>query len=129
MARAVREARAPDRYLMSDGLDATTVTADLHDFTRSLARFRSNVPGYKEDLTGYPNSVQDRRHPADLIADLRGGLRSQADQLQRDVQATTVGIHASAELRQAVANTLVQRRLQVLTIIGVVIAVIRILQV
>jgi hypothetical protein len=85
---------------MSDGLDATTVTADLHDFTRSLARFRSNVPGYKEDLTGYPNSVQDRRHPADLIADLRGGLRSQADQLQRNV-GCDLGDERGALTRQA----------------------------
>jgi hypothetical protein len=122
--RIVREAQELDRYLIGDGLDASAVTSDLEDFTQSLARFRFGVPEYTEDLSGYPESVRPHRRPDDLIPVLRDNMRTQASQLQRDMAATTAGIRASAELRQAVANTIVQRRFEVLTIVSIVIALI-----
>lgn len=122
--RIVRDAQQLDRYLISDGLDASTVTADLEDFTQSLPRFAFGVPHYTEDLTRCPEPVRPNRDPAELIPALRDNLKTQASQLQRDMAATTAGIHASAELRQAVANTIVQRRLELLTIISIVIALI-----
>ncbi len=122
--RIVREARELDKYLIGDGLDASTVTADLEDFTKSLPRFGVGVPQYTEDLTSYPESVRPKRDPAELIPALRDNLKTQAGQLQRDMAATTAGIRASAELRQAVASTIVQRRLELLTVIGIVIAII-----
>ncbi len=122
--RIVREAQELDRYLIGDGLDASAVSSDLEDFTRSLRRFRFGVPEYTEDLTGYPESVRDQRDPAELVPVLRDNLKAQASQLQRDMAATSAGIRASAELRQAVANTIVQRRLEVLTIVSILIALI-----
>jgi hypothetical protein len=122
--RIVREAQEFDRYLIGDGLDASVVTSDLEDFTQSLPRFGFGVPEYTEDLTGYPESVRRQRQPDELIPVLRDNLKAQASQLQRDTAATTAGIRASAELRQAIANTIVQRRLEVLTIASIVIALI-----
>ena len=55
---------------------------------------------------------------------MREGLREQAEQLGRDTAVATGNIRASAELRQAIANTTLQRVMVCLTIIAVVVAVI-----
>jgi hypothetical protein len=55
---------------------------------------------------------------------LRELLRDQVERLARDTAATTSNVRASAELRQAVANTKLQRVMICLTIAATAIAVI-----
>jgi hypothetical protein len=124
ISRPVRDARDLDRYLMRNGLDGLTVISDLEDHTEDLTRFRRNVPEYIECLDDYPEAIREKHQADELIPLLRDTMRSQTRRLERDTDATTKNISISAELRQAVANTIVQRRLLVLTIIALVIAVI-----
>jgi uncharacterized membrane protein len=51
-------------------------------------------------------------------------LKNQADTLERDMAAATSNITASAELRQAIANTTVQRRVLILTFVAIAIALV-----
>ncbi len=124
VSRTVRQGRDLDRYLIGDGLDASTVVSDLGDFTGDLTRFRWDVPEYTEYRDGYPEPVRSRRQPRELVPSLREGLREQAERLGRDTAVTTGNIRASAELRQAIANTTLQRVMVCVTIIAVVVAVI-----
>lgn len=121
--RPVRDAKALDSFLMGDGLDASTITSDLEDFTDDLGRFRLLVPEYTEDMDEYPETMRTRRPPDQLLTFLQQGLQAQARQLDRDMTATTTNISASAGLRQAIANTIIQRRLLILTIVAIAIAI------
>jgi hypothetical protein len=107
---------------MNDGLDGLAVVSDIEDLTEHLERFRRNVAEYTEYLDDYPEEMREKLHPGDLVPLLRDGMRAQADQLKRDINVTTANIRGSAELRQAVANTIVQRRLLALTIVTIAIA-------
>ena len=121
-SRPVRQGRDLDDYLIRDGLDASTVVSDLGAFTKDLADFRTGVPEY----TGYlvPAAAQARNPPRELVPWLRELLRDQVERLARDTAATTSNVRASAELRQAVANTKLQRVMVCLTIAATAIAVI-----
>lgn len=96
--------------------------SDLGAFTKDLADFRTGVPEY----TGYliPAAAQARNPPRELVPWLRELLRDQVERLARDTAATTSNVRASAELRQAVANTKLQRVMICLTIAATAIAVI-----
>lgn len=124
LSRPVRQARDLDRYLIGDGLDAATVAADMDDFTGDVARFRRNVPEYGEELSAYPEEYAARHQPLELVPVLAESLRTQAARLSKDMAIATANIRASAELRQAIANTRLQRILLALTVIATVIAVI-----
>jgi hypothetical protein len=123
ITRPVRDARALDSFLMRDGLDASTITSDLEDFTQHLAYFQFGVPAYTEDMEIYPETIRARRPPNQLLALLMERLQTYARQLDRDMTATITNINASAGLRQAIANTIVQRRLLILTVMAIVIAI------
>lgn len=123
-SRPVARARELDRYLIGDGLDAATVVSDVMLVTENLARFRFDVPEYCEDVSGYPSGSARSQEPGDLVQLLRDGLRVSAQQLERDTAVTTANVRASAELRQAVANTRLQRSILVLTTLAVLIAVV-----
>jgi hypothetical protein len=127
IARPVRDAKALDDFLMRDGLDASTITSDLEDFTKDLGRFRWEAPEYTEDMDEYPEAIRTQRRPNELLPLLRQGLETQAHQLDRDMKATTSNISASAGLRQAIANTIVQRRLQILTLVAITIAILSVI--
>ncbi len=121
--RPVRDARALDRFLMRDGLDASTITSDLEDFTKHLEHFRFGVPEYTEDLEIYPEATRTRRPQNQLLPRMLEGLQAYARQLGRNMTATITNISASAGLRQAIANTIVQRRLLILTVVAIAIAI------
>lgn len=123
-SRPVRQGRGLDDYLIRDGLDASTLVSDLGDFTKDLAAFRTGVPEYTEYLDPFPAAARARNPPRDLVPWLREVLRDRVERLARDTAATTENIRASAELRQAVANTKLQRVMICLTIIAAVIAVV-----
>ena len=123
VSRPVRQGRDLDRYLIGDGLDASTVVSDLEGFTRHLSRFRRHVPEYSEYLDGYPEPLQSGQ-PAELIPSMREQLQAQAETLGRDTAATTVNIRASAELRQSMANTRLQRVILCLTVLAITVAII-----
>ena len=124
MSRPVRQGRDLDGYLLSDGLDASTVVSDLGDFTENLSYFRWNVPEYSEYTEGVPEPVSEMSRPGELVPSLRERLRSQAERLGRDTAVATGNIRASAELRQAIANTKLQRAVVCLSIIAIVVAII-----
>jgi hypothetical protein len=122
VSRPVRQALDLDQYLIRDGLDASTVASDLRGFTMAFGR---DVPEYSLDLDdSNPAWVRARTEPRELIPSLRERIRNQAGWLTRDMEATTGHIRASAELRQAIANTRLQRRILVLTVVTIAIAVI-----
>ncbi len=123
-SRPVRQGRDLDDYLIRDGLDASTVVSDLGAFTKDLADFRTGVPEYTEYLDPFPAAAQARNPPRELVPWLRELLRDLVERLARDTAATTSNVRASAELRQAVANTKLQRVMICLTIAAAAIAVI-----
>lgn len=124
IARPVRQARDLDKFLIGDGLDASTVVSDIDIFTRHLTHFRFEVPQYSEDLSAYPEIFSSNHEPAELAPTLMSSLKNQADTLERDMAAATSNITASAELRQAIANTTVQRRVLILTFVAIAIALV-----
>jgi hypothetical protein len=121
--RPVREAREFDKFLMRDGLDAATVISDLEVLTRDLSQFRFDVADYSEDMSLYPPHMRTRS-PAELVTNLYHNIKGQAERLKSDTEAATSNISSSAQLRQAIANTRLQRTVIVLTIIAIAIAVI-----
>ena len=123
ITRPVRDAKVLDSFLMRDGLDASTITSDLEDFTKHLEHFRFGVPEYTEDMEIYPEAMRTRRPPNQLLPLLLEGLQAQARQLNQNMTATITNISASAGLRQAIANTIVQRRLLILTVVAIAIAI------
>jgi hypothetical protein len=121
--RPVREARALDTYLIQDGLDAATVTADLEKVTEDLAWFRRDVAEFVEERNpnlplGGPDSA-----PLEYVPELRSRIRDEAASLATGIATTTANIRASAELRQAIANTVLQRVVVVLSLVAIVVAV------
>lgn len=124
VSRPVRQARNLDGYLLGDGLDASTVAADMRDLAENLEYFRRNVPEYTEDLSDYPEPVRCQQQPQELVPWLRERLQHQGLGLERDIDVTTRNISASAGLRQAIANTRLQRMVLFLTVIAIAIAVI-----
>jgi hypothetical protein len=119
--RPVREARDLDDFLIRDGLDSATIISDTKDFTSEPGVFSLDAPAYEEDLTAYPSRAKISQ-PRELAPTLRLDIRNQTERLNRDTEAATSNIAASAELRQSIANTRLQRSVIVLTVIAVVIA-------
>ena len=122
----VREGRNLDDYLIRDGLDAATVTSDLDLFTKDLTSFRWGVPEFIEDLE-HLGGKASKREPLDLVPALCTAIREQATRLANDTRTTTENIKASAELRQAIANTRLQRLTLALSMVAAIIAVISLL--
>jgi hypothetical protein len=114
VSRTVRQGRELDEYLIGDGLDASTVMSDLGRFPESL-------------ITPWGLPTYIGRSGGDLVTSLREEWGAQANRLRRDTAVTTGNIRASAELRQAIANTRLQRVMICLTILAVIIAVISII--
>jgi hypothetical protein len=127
LRRPVREALDLDQYLIGDGLDSATITADIRLLTEDLKQFRWNVPEYTEDLEGYPAHLREKQEPHEFLPALCSWLRNQANRLAEDTATTTSNIRASAELRQAIANTRLQRTTLLLSLAATVIAVISLL--
>ena len=118
----VRAARELDNFLIRDGLDASTIISDLDAFTNDLGRFRIGVAEYSEDLSRYPKGFRGKNTPAELIPVLRSNIKSQAERPKRDMEATASNIASSASLRQAIANTRLQRSVMVLALVTIAIA-------
>lgn len=120
--RPVRDARNLDRYLLTDGLDAATITADIAALTEDLTRYRRNMPEYTEDQ-GDRHKEGNKPQPRELVPSLCESLRGRAARLAADTANTDGNLRASAELRQAIANTRLQRVVVGFTIFAVVVAV------
>lgn len=126
--RPVRAGKALDRFLIRDGLDAATVTGDIESLTSDPIRFAWNVPDYEE----FTEHLAVPSHPAPPGSDsylemLRERLRDQASRLDRDMHATTDMVKASADLRQAITNTQLQRIILLISLIAVAVAVVSLL--
>ena len=119
LRRPVQEALNLDNYLLGDGLDASAVTADVRDLTENPAYFGQDIPDYVEDVSYAP-----RNTPQQLVPWLLDRLKHRGLGLERDTDVTARNISASAGLRQAIANTRLQRTMLLLTGIAIVIAVI-----
>lgn len=124
--RPVREGRDLDEFLIRDGLDAATVTSALELVTRDLTYFRREVPRFVEQLGGPPERFRSRT-PLEYAPFMYGEIREQAVRLAADMTTTTRNVRASAELRQAIANTRLQRFILSLAVAATVIAVIGLL--
>ena len=122
----VREGRELDNYLIRDGLDAATVTSDLDPFTQDLTIFRWGVPEFTE-YRDHLGEGAAKRKPLEYVPSLCSAIRGRAARLAVDTATTTQNIKASAELRQAIANTRLQRLASVLAVTAVIIAVVSLL--
>jgi hypothetical protein len=144
----VRQARDLNNYLIGDGLDVSTITGDVDEFTTSLQRFRWNTAEYVEHSFNPPvigpqpaatqdqsadprtaaedaapgNPPQEAEVQSELVPALRDLLRRQASRLSLDTELTTGNVRASAELRQAIANTRLQRVLMGLTFLALAVS-------
>lgn len=125
LRRPVRAGRELDDYLIRDGLDAATVTSDLELLTRDLTIFRWAVPEFTEERAHLPQPLN--RDPVEYVPSLCAAIREQAARLASDTATTTGNIKASAELRQAIANTTLQRFIVALSVIATIIAVVSLL--
>jgi hypothetical protein len=123
-SRPVRQGSNLDKYLIRDGLDASTVVTELETFAEDLEKFRLAVPEYTEYRDPFPERAQTMNPPRELVPWLQEGIQEQAQQLRRDTAATIENMKASAELRQAISNTKLQRVTVTLTVLAIVIAVI-----
>lgn len=123
LGRPVRQARDLNSFLLGDGLDASTVASDLHKFAKEPRAFGWTVMGYTEDRTEYPES-RSNGEPLNLTAVLRAAVQSQTKRLLDDMATTTGNLRGSAELRQAMTNTRLQRAVIALSILAVIIAVV-----
>jgi hypothetical protein len=124
--RTVHDARNLDDYLIRDGIDAATVTSDLESLTRDQTQFRWGVPKF-EEYRGHSRGVPLSHPPLEYVAFLCAEIREQAARLLLDTTTTTGNVRASAELRQAIANTRLQRLIVCLSVAATVIAVISLL--
>src|SRR5882757_4506152 len=125
--RTVRDTRKLDRHLIGDGLDAATVTTDLRAVTNDLTRFRWGLAEYSEDLSSYSDSFREKHEPRQLVEFFFEALKNRATRLAEDTAATTASIRASAELRQSVSNTRLQRVTLLLSLIAAAVAIISLL--
>jgi hypothetical protein len=120
--RTVSEARRLDDYLIKDGLDAATVTADLELLTQDLPGFGWELPTFIEEHEHLSPGL--RRQPLQYIPALCSAVREQARRLSSDTATITGNIKASAELRQSIANTTLQRLVVSLSVLAIIIAII-----
>jgi len=126
--RPVREGLALDAYLVGDGLDAATVASDLDAYTEDLDHFRWGVPEFTEHLEHLPEGTRARRRdPREYVPLLRDVIREEAARVANDSSVTTENIKASAELRQAISNTRLQRVTLLLSAVAAAIAVLSLL--
>lgn len=126
LRRSVREARALDDYLIRDGLDAATITSDLNAFTEDLTVFRWEVPEFVEVPPPHQPASASKA-PVEYVPWLCRRIRERTERLATDTRATTGNVRASAELRQAIANTTLQRLILLFSTIAVIIAIISLL--
>jgi hypothetical protein len=124
--RPVRDALALDDYLTTDGLDAATITADVGVLTSDLRSFRWGVPEYTEDEEGLPDTARSAT-PLELVPALCSSMKEQAARLAADTQNTVGNIRGSAELKQAIANTRLQRAVIVVSLAALIVAVVALL--
>jgi hypothetical protein len=122
--RHVRAALDLDRYLIGDGLDAATVASEVASFAEDPQNFATDLRAYPEYLDPFPESARAANPPREMTAWTREGLQERAERLERDTSAATGNIRASAELRQAIANTRLQRVVVPLTFLTLVATVI-----
>jgi hypothetical protein len=122
--RTVHDARKLDRHLIGDGLDAATVTTDLRALTNDPHKFRWGLAKYREDLAYYSEEFRAKNQPRELATVFFETLKDRASRLADDTAATTASIRASADLRQSMANTRLQRAILLLSLIAAAVAVI-----
>jgi hypothetical protein len=122
----VRQARELDRYLIADGLDATTVASDLNDLMADPRNYALSTAEYKLEKSA-PRFSGEPEMDGELGTFLGKLLADRAGRLQRDTAAAMNNIQASAELRQAIAGTRLNRTILVLTIVATIIAVVSLL--
>jgi hypothetical protein len=126
--RPVRESLALDRFLLGDGLDALTIASDLELATEDLDQFRWGLPEFTECLDHLPSRPSGKNRDArEYIPIQREVVRGLAARIAKDVALTTEIVRASAELRQTVASTRLQRITLVLSVVAIILAVVGLL--
>jgi hypothetical protein len=120
----VAEARKLDRFLIADGLDAKAVTGDMHLLTDDRAWRWAQVVDYREDYDDYPPQVREKYPPRELLTAIQGLLQDASGRLIEDTETTTGNIRASADLRQSIANTRLQRATLLLSIVAIVVSIV-----
>ncbi|MFV2195042.1 hypothetical protein [Nocardiopsis sp. LOL_012] len=123
--RTVGIARELDRFLLGDGLDASAIASDLGNFSRDPQGFPHDFSEYVADQDPFPGEpTEEAEEPAKLVDFWRERLEKQCTRLLEDMETTTGNIRASAELKQSIANTKMQRLVIGLAFIAAIVAVV-----
>jgi hypothetical protein len=109
--RPVSDAQALNRYLMTNGLDADTLVADITTMTEDEAWFAFDLPDYVQST-----KVGSADNSSGFVRELYRSLQSHSSRLATSTETTTRSIVASAGLRQSIMNTKLQRRVVVISI-------------
>lgn len=172
----VRQGRELDKFLLGDGLDASTVASDLKSFAKKVSSFNFGAPEYVKGrnsadaeadgssklvgaqprgtlfrmaaglarvqrrqgadrrLTGHgeappgrqlpPTSTTPKDEGTRLVPEIREVTEQKSARVLEDMATVTANIRASAELRQSMANTRLQRVVVALAVIATITAVI-----
>lgn len=118
--RPVREAKRLNQYLVTTGLDTSAFASDIAELASNLDWFRWGVPEYMEVV-----SEQARNHgrsARDLVPDISEGLAVGARRLGAMAAQTQDNLRASAELRQAIENTRLQRIVILVSVVTLIVA-------
>jgi hypothetical protein len=122
--RPVVEVKRLDQYLMRDGLDATTVVADLAQIASNRRLWSRNIPNFNADLLAIPERHREAAARKSLIEEMMELIAAQAEQIVCDTTSVTTNISASANLRQVLSNTRLQRTVFVVTLAALVVSIV-----
>jgi hypothetical protein len=117
-ARPIKQARALDRLLTTDGMDAATVCHDITQELEDVRYLRHAAPEYIETHDWLP-----QKPPPQLLDGLHRNLQYLAQRLPQRFEVVLANARASAELRQAMSNTRLQRWILPVSAVALIIAI------
>jgi hypothetical protein len=116
--RPVESAESLSRYLIKDGLDISTVAAEIPQYLALVRPPEFVQPSYRlraDHADGLPSEV--------MSSALWVVIKERAESLQRDYNSTVSTVASYAQLRQSTTNTVLQRWVMALTILAIFLAV------
>ena len=124
--RPVRQSVDLERYLSTVGLDAATVAPEMKEFVEHSALHLLGGVDY-ESRARQP--VGDDEHSSQLLSESsRRGIAFLANRVGQLSDWTTSTINVSAELKNSIANTRLQRAVLLLSVVATVIALVGLLK-
>lgn len=123
--RPVKQARELDAHISSDGFDIAAVTADIAHSTDEISpTFGIFAPSYEIQTDHLPERMRPKEALQGAVSIQRAHLRASAARLALDAERTIAGVGASANLRQTISNTRLQRWIVMLAVLALIVAIV-----